>query len=314
MEVLVFDWWWTNHQFSTHKELTYFSDTVICLWKMNENPQSNCAWEDRLMCFSKFIRIQSFGHNWWCAIGIRVETLPRIQYVAAQSRSSRVTIEIEWNTKDFELNDHLHVDVQRHLMGIRSQQERMRFKCSIRFSICKKIRSRTVVTSREVSPRAKGGGKLSFHYCADQDMITTVFLHNYFCRSAQFLPEMCEEYESFHNRTAKPIVGGFLSSFFIRAKRDQGKRAFEKWWSCSQKTLIAKIRRTNWTVITTGQIEQILYGCRIPECCWNRTVFLDESHDERYCRILTDYGCSGFSWVHSAKRLINIWTERLDLR
>ena len=28
-----------------------FSDSVLCLGKMNEYPQSNCAWEDRLMWF-----------------------------------------------------------------------------------------------------------------------------------------------------------------------------------------------------------------------------------------------------------------------
>ena len=28
-----------------------FSDSVLCLGKMNENPQSNYAWEDRLMWF-----------------------------------------------------------------------------------------------------------------------------------------------------------------------------------------------------------------------------------------------------------------------
>ena len=37
---------------------------------------------------------------------------------------------------------------------------------------------------------------------------------------------MCEEYESFHDRTGKPVVGG-QSPFLIRAKRDQDKRVFE---------------------------------------------------------------------------------------
>ena len=106
-------------------------------------------------------------------------------------------------------------------MGIERQQERMRVKCSTRFSTCKKIWSRTKVISRswfrekvlfyqsEDSPqgewdkmaekmmvtlaesghpvfratspfsrgqlKSKGGGKLSTHYCADQDTITTVF-------------------------------------------------------------------------------------------------------------------------------------------
>ena len=69
----------------------------------------------------------------------------RIQYVAAQSRSSRVTVEIKSNTKEFYRKDHLHVDVQRHLTGIKRQQERMRVKCQSRFSVCKKIWNKTMV-------------------------------------------------------------------------------------------------------------------------------------------------------------------------
>ena len=35
--------------------------------------------------------------------------------------------------------------------------------------------------------KSKGGGKLSIHHCANQDTITTIFSHNYFCKSAQSL-------------------------------------------------------------------------------------------------------------------------------
>ena len=35
--------------------------------------------------------------------------------------------------------------------------------------------------------KSKGGGKLSIHYCADQETITTVFRNNYFCKTAQSL-------------------------------------------------------------------------------------------------------------------------------
>ena len=65
------------------------------------------------------------------------------------------------------------------------------------------------------------------------------------------------------------------------------------------------MRRTNWKVITTRQSEQILYGCTIPDYCWNRTVF----HDERHWRIFTFHRFSGLSWVHLAKRGRYIWTE-----
>ena len=34
-----------------HTKVYVFSDSVLCLGKMNENPQSNIAWEDRLKWF-----------------------------------------------------------------------------------------------------------------------------------------------------------------------------------------------------------------------------------------------------------------------
>ena len=77
-----------------------------------------------------------------------MEYLPRIQHVAAQPQSSRVTVNIERNTREIYRTDHLHVDVQRHLMVIEGQRERMQVKCSTRFSLCKKIRSRTMVIPR----------------------------------------------------------------------------------------------------------------------------------------------------------------------
>ena len=34
-----------------HKKVYVFSDSALCLKRMNENPQSNIAWEDRLTWF-----------------------------------------------------------------------------------------------------------------------------------------------------------------------------------------------------------------------------------------------------------------------
>ena len=138
------------------------------------------------------------------------------------------------------------------------------------------------------------------------------FSHNYFCNSAQSSRSsrrflwwiQCLSSKNGETRAGRII------EFLIRAKRDQDRTAFGLWRPCSQRSSIATIWRTNWKVITTRQIEQILYGCRISECCWNRTVF----HDKRYCRIITILRCSGLSWVHFAKRRRYIWTERLDQR
>ena len=60
--------------------------------------------------------------------------------------------------------------------------------------------------------------KLSIHFCADQDTITTVFRTIISVNQLSLygaVAEMCEEYESFHDRTVKPVVGGQSSSSFV---------------------------------------------------------------------------------------------------
>ena len=66
--------------------------------------------------------------------------------------------------------------------------------------------------------KSKGGGKLSIHYCADQDTITTVFRTITSVNQLSLygaVADMCEEYESFHDRTGKQVVGGQSSSSFV---------------------------------------------------------------------------------------------------
>ena len=66
--------------------------------------------------------------------------------------------------------------------------------------------------------KSKGGGKLSVHYCADQETITTVF-RTLTCVNQLSLygavADICEEYESCHDRTGKPVVGGQSRSSFV---------------------------------------------------------------------------------------------------
>ena len=66
--------------------------------------------------------------------------------------------------------------------------------------------------------KSKGHGKLSIHFCADLETIQTVFRtiisvnqHSLYGAVA----EMCEEYETFHDRTAQPVVGGQSNSSFV---------------------------------------------------------------------------------------------------
>ena len=66
--------------------------------------------------------------------------------------------------------------------------------------------------------KSKGGGKLSIHYCVDQETITTVFPTITSVKQLSLygtVAEMFEEYESYHDRTGRPIVGGQWSSSFV---------------------------------------------------------------------------------------------------
>ena len=66
--------------------------------------------------------------------------------------------------------------------------------------------------------KSKGGGKLSIHYCANQDTITTVVRTISSVNQLSLygaVAEMCEEYESYHDRTGRLVVGGQSSSSFV---------------------------------------------------------------------------------------------------
>ena len=66
--------------------------------------------------------------------------------------------------------------------------------------------------------KSKGGGKLSIHYCADHETIGTVFRTIVSVNQLSLygaVAEMCEEYESYHHRTGRPVVGGESDSSFV---------------------------------------------------------------------------------------------------
>ena len=122
---------------------------------------------------------------------------------------------------------------------------------------------------RSTSPLSRGGfkskgkGKLSIHYCADLETIETfrtiTSVNQLSLRGA--VAEMCEEYKACHVRTGNPLW--------------EGSRVLH---SCSQRSSIATIRRTNWKVITTRQIEQICMDAGFPNIVeigntsWRKTL------------------------------------------
>ena len=87
------------------------------------------VFSDSVSCLKKIFRKNPIFDNWLWANGTRAEHCTKINYVAAQSRSQKFTVEFGWNTREFQKKDYLPVDVQRHLMGIKTQENTMRVKC-----------------------------------------------------------------------------------------------------------------------------------------------------------------------------------------
>ena len=76
--------------------------------------------------------------------------------------------------------------------------------------------------------KSKGHGKLSIHSAADQETIETIFRIIVPANQLSLygaVAEMCEEYESLHERTGHTVVGGTIK-FLTRAQCDQGRSFF----------------------------------------------------------------------------------------
>ena len=68
--------------------------------------------------------------------------------------------------------------------------------------------------------KSKGGRKLSIHFCADLETTETVFRTITSANQLSLhgaVAEMCEDYESLHDRTETPVVGGQSSSPFVQS-------------------------------------------------------------------------------------------------
>ena len=96
METSVINWWLKEswHESSAHEGLRLFRIPCCALGRFLENPQSNVAWEQRLGWLNSSHKLQKHWQNRRWADGTRVEYFPRIQYVAAQWRSQKFTVQI----------------------------------------------------------------------------------------------------------------------------------------------------------------------------------------------------------------------------
>ena len=97
MEVFVFDWWWASHQSPAHSRSTYSQILCYALGKMNENPQSNMSFEDRLTWLKNSQEYRALDRIDGEPMVFEWKHFHRIQHVAAQPQSPRVTVKIHRN-------------------------------------------------------------------------------------------------------------------------------------------------------------------------------------------------------------------------
>ena len=107
--------------------------------------------------------------------------------------------------------------------------------------------------------KSKGHGKLSIHYSADLETIETIFRIVVSANQLSLygaVAEMCEEYETLHDRSGQPVVGGQSSSSLVLSVIKT-----EVLVNCDD------LANKDLLLQQTRQFEQILFGCRISECC-----------------------------------------------
>ena len=197
--------------------------------------------------------------------------------------------------------------------------------------------------------KSKGCGKLSNHFSAFGDTAETVFRTIISVNQQSIywaVSDLCDEYRICQARTVRPVLAELCDPLFEPASllmktptpstedpaQEDLLRKYQngetRWQSSpsfvpsviktnillnddpANEFVLQRDRERNEKVITTRQIEQVLYWCRIPDFSWSRTVF----HDERHWRNLTIHRFSGLSWVHFAKRWKLFWTNSLDQR
>ena len=101
-----------------HTKVYVFSDSVLCLGKMNENPQSNIAWEDRLTWFKSSPEYRALDKIDGEPMEFEWNIFPGFTTLQLCSKVQELLSRLSVTTRKFHRTDYLHVDVQRHLMGI----------------------------------------------------------------------------------------------------------------------------------------------------------------------------------------------------
>ena len=102
----------------SYAKVYVFSDSVLCFGKMNENPQSNTVWERQLDWFKDSSQYRALYTIDGEPMEFEWNIFPRFTTLQLCNKVQEFLSKNEQTARRIHRTDHLHVDVQRHLMVI----------------------------------------------------------------------------------------------------------------------------------------------------------------------------------------------------
>ena len=241
----------------SHAEVYAFSDSVLCLGKVNQNPTSNTVWEEKLSWFKDSpqhrtldtIDGEPMDFEWNNFPGFT--TLQLVQEVQefmtkmGELSSCRYSMtsygEIKTKRRNVLLIPHVSLFSRRFpagrwsFLGLVSEKkwysthesepqgewDRVAELMMIKFGESGHPVFRATSPLSRGTLKSKGGGKLSIHFCADGDTIETVFRTIISVNQLTIygaVSDVCEEYSDGQTRTGRPVSAGQSDPLFEPAE------------------------------------------------------------------------------------------------
>ena len=225
-----------------------FSDSVLCLGKILQNPESNDSWEQKSGWINSSQNYRNIDRidgeptefEWNIFPGFNTlqlcEKVKSLLYRLGETpefsqeefysrRCSAIFQECLANARLVSLYARRFGKGQWSFIGPGSEKKWYSIKEDSPQGIWDNIAEKMLVEFAEsgcpifcaTTPlsrgqlKSKGHGKLSIHYAADQETIVTIFRIIVSANQLSLygaVAEMCEEYESLHDRTVRPVVMG----------------------------------------------------------------------------------------------------------
>ena len=107
----------------SHAKVYEFSDSVLCLGKVNQNPTSNSVVEEKLSWFKSSSQYRALDRIDGEPTEFEWNIFQGFTTLQLINKVHEFMIKNEHTTRRVHWTDHFHVHVQRLLMGIKGQRE-----------------------------------------------------------------------------------------------------------------------------------------------------------------------------------------------